>query len=110
MQEQYVYIIVRKDLAWPQIAVQSAHSVLESAIKFNDPRSQAERSRQIQNIILLEVDDEKSLLEASKYLDNHEIAHILFREPDIGNCATALATNILYQESRKLFRNFKLLR
>lgn len=95
---------MRKDLSPAQIAVQSAHAVLQSNL------DSQERFEQHPNIIILGATDENELLTIDKYLANHSIFHSLFREPDIGqNQATAIATFAVSGKQRRLFRKFKLI-
>jgi hypothetical protein len=55
------------------------------------------------------VKDETALLKALKKLEDHGIRHTIFREADLDDQATAIATEPVYGEVRRLFRNYQLL-
>jgi len=82
-----LYVIVRKDLSISQRAVQAGHVVAEFLL--HSPFSRWKN----ETLIYLGV---KGLiqLENLKYkLENLGISYIEFREPDIGNEVTAIATD-----------------
>lgn len=65
----------------------------------------------IPNLVLLQVADEDALLFCNQYLTDRSIRHEVFREPDLNNSATALATEVLYnKKKRNAFRPFQLYR
>ena len=92
-----LYVLVRKDLAPSYQAVQAGHAVAEWLLH--------DQSWQNETLVYLGVRDETDLNRWVKKLDNKNISHVLFREPDIDNQATALAT---YNDGR-IFRNLKLM-
>ena len=53
--------------------------------------------------------DEAALLKALKKLEDNGIRHTVFREADLDDQATAIATEPVYGETRRLFRNYQLL-
>jgi len=55
------------------------------------------------------VKDEAALLKALKKLEDNGIRHTVFREADLDDQATAIATEPVYGETRRLFRNYQLL-
>ena len=95
-------MLVRTDLSLPQIAVQACHASLEVGRDFLPVGTP--------NIVLCGVCDESALLAAAVALDTAGVSHRVFREPDIGNQATAIATTAVSGSVRKLFRKFKCLK
>jgi hypothetical protein len=99
----YMYILVRNDLSTPQKAVQTGHAILESTrnfIKSDDDHP---------SIILCTVKSEHKLLSCAEELKEKGIDFQIFREPDIGHQATALASKPLIGKDRKAFSRFQLL-
>jgi hypothetical protein len=85
--------------------VQAAHAAQESGLlaqKLNFAPSK------ISNLVLCQVKDELSLLREFDKLNFLNIPTVLFREPDIGNQATALCTIPLSEESCRFFKKWKL--
>lgn len=97
----YIYIVVRADLIAPQYAVQASHAAIESC------------RQRIPNfhpsVICLTVEDENALKTVIKYLAEIEITFSIFCENDLNNTITAIATQEITHEQRKIFRKFKLL-
>ncbi len=82
--------------------MQSAHAALESGIHLtNDPHD-------ISNLIVLSVVSEQALLAEYERLTGLSLPVILFREPDLADQATALATGALEGPDRKHLRHHKL--
>ena len=82
-------MLIRTDLSLPQQLVQAAHAAHESG------RHLAERTPEISSLIACALPSERALLEAQDRLRFRGIRCVLFREPDIGHQATALATEPL---------------
>lgn len=61
------------------------------------------------SVAVCAVSSEEELLEAADRLGYRDIAYTLFREPDIGNQATALATEPVGRRQRKAFARWELL-
>jgi hypothetical protein len=61
-------------------------------------------------LVALEVSDEERLLEAHERLQDRGIDAILFREPDRNNEATALCTEPIWGNRRKIFSKYSLWR
>lgn len=92
---------MRRDLTHPQQTVQACHAVIEMTKAFSVGDVHP-------SVIILEVQDELTL---SQIVDKIKpIESVEFREPDIGNQLTAIATRPVYGEERKIFRKFKLLK
>ena len=98
----HFYILVRKDLSLPQQMVQTAHAAYESGL------SSLCRGDDIVSLVMCECPDEKELERQAFYLKTLNLPFIEFREPDIGNQLTAIATLPLEQEQRSLLRHWKL--
>lgn len=92
-----LYVLIRKDLPTSYIAVQAGHAVAEWLL--HDQRWQNE------TLIYLGVEDEQELLHWKDKLDFKDMNYIEFREPDIKNQLTAIAT----LGNDKVFKNIKLL-
>lgn len=93
--------MVRTDLPLPQQAVQACHAAYEAGSLSSDAEDIY--------LILCQVKDEKKLQLESEKLNGAGIEHALFREPDLGGQATALATLPLPREaSRGRFRRWRL--
>lgn len=92
-----LYVLVRKDLSESYRAVQAGHAVAEWLLH--------NQSWQNEVLIYLGVRDEFSLDRWADKLDRKGIRWIGFREPDIGNQLTAIAS----VSDGKIFRNLELL-
>lgn len=99
----YIYILVRKDLPFPQIVVQSAHACIEATRSFLD--SQTEHP----HLVVLAVQDEQQLQRCADKLGDVGIKFRLFIEPDRNDEATALATEPVFGEQRAHFRRYQCL-
>ena len=87
-------------------AVQSAHSLLDFAIKH--PEISSLWHDKSNTLVCLQTEDENSLEDISELLTELEIDHIKFYEPDIGNELTSIAL-MSDRKIRKLFSKFPLL-
>ena len=101
-EKKHFYVLIRTDLPLSQQIVQSIHAAYESAVLFND------NTFQTHSTVLCQVNSEKELIKAAYKLELAGIKHHIFKEPDIGNQHTALCTEPLNQDRRKLFSNWKL--
>ena len=99
----YVYAIVRKDLSVPQQAVQAGHALIESTKTFN-------KINEHPSVIICSVKNEKKLQDAITFLYDNNVKISVFKEPDINNQMTALATEPLYGVNRKIMNKFQLMR
>jgi hypothetical protein len=99
-----VYVLVRKDLPPAQQVVQSCHAVAEAA------RSFLPAGQEHPHIIVCQVRDEPALRQSLHRLQTHGVRFRAFLEPDLGNELTALATEPVFDGTRRLFRRFPLLR
>lgn len=97
-----MYVLVRTDLSLPQQMCQAAHAAHESG------RHLAERSSSISSIVICAVPSEPALLDARDRLQHHGLRTVLFREPDLGDRATALATEPLPSSRRNILSRYPL--
>lgn len=70
-------------------AVQSAHAAIN--FTFEHPGRAGPWFHNSNYLILLEVKNEKQLKLLIQNCERHQLAHTVFREPDIGNQITAIA-------------------
>ena len=83
-----LYVIVRKDLSISQRAVQAGHAVAEFLLR--GPFSRWSNG----TLVYLGVKGLHQLENLKRKFENEGIDYIEFREPDIGNEITALATDV----------------
>lgn len=100
-----MYVFVREDLSPAQIAVQSCHAAIECANAFA-LKDLAEHP----SVIILGVKNEVKLHQIRQFLIENDVQHAHFYEPDIGDELTAVATQPIFGERRRLFRKFQLVR
>lgn len=87
MKDYYLYVIIRKDLSHAQQVVQSCHAAIEASW----PRHLDDLPHP--SVIVLMVKNENKLIQLEKDLyDCGEIHYEVFREPDLNNSITAIAT------------------
>ena len=96
-----MYVFVRTDLSHPYQAVQATHAGIlaarQSLIDGTHP-----------SLVVLGLPNEHALAEAATYLSHVGIRFVSFYEDDIESY-TAICTENLTQERRKLLRKYKLL-
>ena len=94
------YIFIRNNLSTAQIAVQSGHSILELSrkIKFENHPS----------LVYISVKSEFKLKKVIEELIDNEINFTIFREPDLNNEITAIATEPLFNDKRKILERYQL--
>lgn len=96
-------MVVREDLTHPQQVVQACHAVIE-AVQSTPPETDKHP-----NVIICAVRDERRLLSLAARLARKGIAFQVFSEPDMDGQRTALATEVVYGDRRRAFRNLRLL-
>ena len=94
-----LYVIVRKDLSVSQRAVQAGHAVAQFLLY--GPFSRWKNG----TLIYLGIKNLKRLEKLIYQLKNNNINYVEFREPDIGNQITAIATD----QHSELFERMRLL-
>ena len=97
-----IYIFIRTDLSASQKTVQSAHVVLEATRTFHlvDNRY---------NIVVVVAKSEAKLKAIVAEAAGHGIRTVSFAEPDMGNEITAVASEPLDDDQKKVFIRYKLL-
>lgn len=95
---RYVYLIIRTDLPLAQQIIQTAHAAQECGLYLSDPGPEPDY------ICMLAVPDEDALLELGVRIQTAGVQYRLICEPDLGNQATAIATEPITGSRRKLFR------
>lgn len=100
-----MYVIVRTDLSLSQQLVQSIHAAIEAyrQQKISDQEPHP-------SLVVCGIPNERQLLSTFTEISSTHIPVTIFREPDLENQATAIATGLLEQKDRKHFRKLKLLR
>lgn len=84
--------------------MQTAHSTVEACRHFLDKEAIHP------HFVVLEVNDESHLRRVIDKLNLFNIRHKAFIEPDLGNQITSVATEPISGESRKIFKNYSLLK
>lgn len=101
-----MYVLVLESLSPPHQAVQTGHAILEAARQGLQPSSIPHP-----NLVILSVRDGKHLREEAEHILYNGIRFAIFTEPDLPGCPqTALATEPVYAEKRKLFKHLKLIK
>lgn len=85
-EEERLYVLVRRDLPMSQQVVQSGHAVAEWLMK--GPKTKWKNG----TLIILGVSGRRQLKSWRLRLEDMGVKYKIFREPDIGDQATALAT------------------
>ena len=94
-----LYVIVRRNMSPSQQAVQAGHTVAEYLL--NDPYTEWSNG----TLIYLGVKDENQLKDWMFKLETLNIKFTIFREPDIDNQVTAIAS----LGNNRVFKNLRLL-
>jgi hypothetical protein len=83
--------------------VQAIHAALESARTFSPPS-------QHPHLVVLGVRDERALYGVRARLQSAALGHVCFREPDLSDALTAIATEPLVGRDRHFFTKYQLLK
>jgi len=100
-----VYVLVRSDLTVPQQAVQSAHAVLEASRQGLIPAGIDHP-----NLVLCHVSGFTQLLDEAENLRALGVQLAVFNDSDHKFPSTALATEPIRGDRRRLFKRFRLLK
>ena len=103
MDQKYFYVAVRRDLPMPQQLCQAVHAAHEAGIRYGDPS-------RISSVVILSVPDEPELRKLKHRLDLRGIQSYMFEEDDIGDQATALATEPVNGKARNVLSSYPLWR
>lgn len=103
----YCYVFIRQNIPLADQICQVAHACLEAGRRFAPPEHA--------NLVLLAVNDEKSLLKVEEKCKKHGVNYAITFEPDpietggtgqMGH--TCVATGPISGETRNTFRNYNL--
>ena len=104
--DEFITIIVRKDLAPGYKLAQSVHAIADFSVEHEE--SFKEWQKNSNYLCCLEASDFQIDVIRSK-LDELKIKYTVFLEPDIGNVLTSIAVEAIPRElHKKLFKNYKL--
>ena len=93
-------MLVCGDLSLPQQMCQAVHAAYESAFHLGEKSNPS--------VVICSVPDEAELLKAEHKLKLSGIRTVTFREPDLGDRATALSTEQLDKGARKVLSRYPL--
>jgi hypothetical protein len=99
MNQKKLYVLVRKDLSVSQQAVQAGHAVAEFLLGGHNRSNWGNGT-----LVYLGVKNRGQLEKWKTKLEDRQISFAIFREPDIGNEPTAIATT----EGGELFTKLQL--
>jgi len=97
---------VRTDIPKEYQIVQANHACFEMGLQLAEDK----KPKQVSFMVLCAISGEEELEKTSCYLRSHNIEHHMFHEPDYDTGFTAICTEPIYDEQRKLFKKFKLLK
>lgn len=98
----YIYTFIRRDISPEQRIVQLGHATWEAGLRFEKPS-------EIASLILLSAENEMDLNAISQKLEERDIDHYKFFEPDNGMGYSAICTKPIYeQKDRNFFKRYKL--
>ena len=104
--ENHVYIFIRTDLPPEQITVQTAHAAIVAAQSFFSD----EQALSHPNLVVCSIRNEEGLHRAIAHLERNGVRFRTFIEPDRGNEMTAVATEPIFEDKRKIFKKFQCLK
>lgn len=96
-------MLIRKDLPHSTQVVQASHACIEATRAFLT--DQAEHP----HLVVLGVNSQEQLQNSAKKLEKAGVRFRVFIEPDRDNESTALATEPIGGETRRIFKNYKCL-
>lgn len=96
----YIYTLVRKDIPIADQLVQTGHACLEAGYAFP--------TKTKCNLVLLELEDLDHLQNTVELLQKKNIQFITFTEPDDNMGLTAICTEPIFGNRRKVLQKFKL--
>lgn len=96
----YTYLFIRRDLPHVTQIVQSAHAAHEAGERFGEHS----------HLIAFVASDENDLTKISIRLNQQGIRHQMFHEPDNDTGYTAICTEPLIGERRRLMKRYSLIK
>lgn len=103
LMKPYTYIFIRSDIPTEYQIVQASHAALEAGNEFA-------QSEETSFMVLLGAKSETKLKNIAEYLGIHDIKFKMFHEPDYGTGYTAICTEQIFGEQRKIFKKFNTLK
>jgi hypothetical protein len=96
------YVFIRNNISDSQKIVQTGHVSIELSKKFD--------LKYHPSLICLSVKSEEKLIKTIQELIDNGIDFTIFREPDLNNEITAVATKPLTGKQREIFKRYQLMR
>ncbi len=100
-----MYVFVRTDFNLITQCVQSCHACIESAKAFH-----LEELDDHPSVIILDIKTEAKLNNVKNYLSSVGVKFVSFHEPDRDNELTSIATEPIFENRRRLFKKFQLIK
>lgn len=100
--DRFVYVFIRQDIALADQLVQAMHAVFNMVAcrrEYGEP-----------NIVLIGIPNEKSLNRVLLKLQQCQLPHFAWREPDLAIGFTAIATSPLDSQQKQSLCNYRLWR
>jgi hypothetical protein len=97
----YMFIFVRQDISPEQQAVQAAHATYVAGAKF-EPKDPEQT-----HFVLIGISDEAAMLSAQELLQEHDTEYVSFKEPDLGDIVTAIATEKMKESQKRFLKKYK---
>jgi peptidyl-tRNA hydrolase len=87
------YVVVRADLTKSQRGVQAGHALAELCFQAGSRKDKTFQHwvQEDRTLVILQVPNEEELEKVHSWFEDRKIPHSLFKEPDLGDSATALA-------------------
>lgn len=95
---------MRTDLPLPQQIVQASHACIEATKAF------LSENLEHPHLVVLSAKNQQALFKVANKLDTAGVRYRIFIEPDRGDEATALATEVISGDNRHIFRNYQCLK
>lgn len=99
-----MYVFVREDLSWPQKVVQSCHAVMEMSRHHLSPNEEHP------SVVLIGVKSKEKLKQILGSLNEQSVVNKEFYEPLFDNEITAIATEPITEDRRRIFKKYQLLK
>lgn len=101
-EHRHFYVFVRRDLSLSQQMCQAAHAAHEAGIHLSN------KDNGISSVVICSIPNEQELLKVQDKLAQRNIKTVTFREPDIENQATAIATEPISSDVRRYLSSYPL--
>lgn len=96
---EYMFIFVRQDISPEYQAVQGMHVAYKAGHHFKSNPDET-------YFVLVGVPNEESLEEIKEKLDANAVGSVEFKEPDIGNVVTAVASEPIKAHRKRFLKNY----